>query len=146
MPNILNATNSAYTINSVAFSNIGTYSVLVSNAWSKALSLPALLAFNPQIEVNSKLGSAFTFTNAASVQIQISSLFTNSTIFYTLDGSQPTISSTLYMSPFLITNSAIIQAVAYDQQFDSALSFPVYVTLLFSNTLAVSNPAAGRWD
>ena len=140
--NIVDATNTTYTVGDIAFSNIGAYSVLVTDPWSFA-SASALLVFNPQITLNDQVGAAFSYTNAASVQVGISSIFTNATIFYTLDGTLPSFSSTAYSTPFALTNSATIRAVAYDQQFDSALSFPVYVTLLFSNTLAVSNPGGG---
>ena len=142
--NISNATNSSYIIPAMDFSNLGQYRVTVSNQWSAATSAPALLAFNPQVAVNGQIGTNLVFTNIPSVQIGISSLFTNATIFYTLDGSTPTPSSTLYAGPFALTQSAVVRATAYDQSFHVATSFPVYVTLLISNSLTVINAGGGN--
>jgi hypothetical protein len=50
------------------------------------------------------------FTNF--VQISIASPLNGSSIYYTLDGSTPTTNATFYSGPFVLTNSAIIQAIA----------------------------------
>ncbi len=141
--NILNATNAALSVNNVAFTNLGSYSVVVTNPWSSATSAPALLSLNPQIMVSNLVGSNFVFTNIASVQIKITSLFSNASIFYTLDGSAPDFGSATYTAPFTVTQSVTVRAVAYDQNFNSILSFPVNVTLLISNTITVVNIGGG---
>jgi hypothetical protein len=50
------------------------------------------------------------FTN--SVTVSISSSTNTAVIYYTLNGSVPTTNSTLYTTPFALTNTAIVQAVA----------------------------------
>jgi len=140
--NIPNATNFNYVLSNVTFSNIGSYSVMVSNPWSSATA-SALLAFNPQITVNGQLGTNFGFTNVPSAEVQISSLFSNATIFYTLDGSIPGVASTPYNGAFAVTQPVMLQAVAYDQSFNAAFSFPVDINVLRSNSLAIINPGGG---
>lgn len=140
---ISDATNSFYNIDSVGFSNLGAYTVTVSNPWQTVVSQPVLLELNPQITVNGELGTNFGFTNIHSVLVQITSLFTNASIFYTLDGSPPDFNSTLYSGPFALGQSAVLRAVAYDQNFNAARSLAVNLTLIISNALTVINPGGG---
>jgi hypothetical protein len=48
------------------------------------------------------------------MQINISSPQKNSSIFYTIDGSEPTASGKLYTKPFQIRSSSLIKAIAID--------------------------------
>ncbi len=57
-------------------------------------------------------------TNA--VQVRIQSFFTNATIFYTLDGSEPSFfsaASAEFIAPFMVDASATLRAIAYSSDF-----------------------------
>ena len=141
--NIPGATATNYVVNSVTLSNLGAYSVVVSNGWASVTSAPALLELNPQISVNGVVGTNFSFTNVASVQVQMATTFAGGSIFYTLDGSTPDFGGAYYGGPFGLSQSAIIRAAAYDQDFNAAQSVPVTVNMIISNTLTVVNPGGG---
>ena len=51
-----------------------------------------------------------------------------STIYYTADGSQPTLESTVYTEPFLFKRKGVVKAMAYDAQFKK--SSPISTCLL----------------
>lgn len=73
------------------------------------------------------------FTNYALVSI--SCLTTGATIYYTLDGSNPTISSTRYAAPFTVSNSAAVTAFAVQSNLvDSAVA-----SASFINSLVIGN-------
>lgn len=69
-------------------------------------------------------------TRLDSVTISIASTTAATRIFYTTDGSEPTISSSLYAGPFALTNSATIKARAFQNGFKDS---PV-VTAIFTVT------------
>ncbi|MEK7675951.1 MAG: chitobiase/beta-hexosaminidase C-terminal domain-containing protein, partial [Verrucomicrobiota bacterium] len=75
-------------------------------------------------------------TNAASFQVQIQTSFTNGTIFYTVDGSDPTAGGT-YTGPFTIAAPFSIRAVAFSEDFSQAgVSEAV-------NSLSATTPGGG---
>lgn len=79
--------------------------VYAGNAYS--LSVFGVAAFVP-VPVISPAGGSFT----SSTVVTISDASPSATIYYTLDGSLPTTNSFLYSAPFVLTNSAEVQAIA----------------------------------
>ena len=140
--NIAGATGTNYSITNVGLTNIGFYEVVVTNAAGSVTSQAATLTINPLVTINGQAGPAFGFTNTTP-QVQITSTFSNATIFYILDGSVPSFSSTLYTSPFILVQSAVVSAVAYDTNFNSVQSIPVTVTVRYNYALNVVNPGGG---
>jgi hypothetical protein len=62
------------------------------------------------------------FSKPVSVTIKVHQAWPDAKIYYTLDGSDPTFSSTLYTGPFLLSSGAVVKARAYD-----ATGFPSHV-------------------
>ncbi len=54
---------------------------------------------------------------SAITRVRFQSVFTNSPIFYTLDGSEPSFVSAEYTGAFSLSNSAIVRAVGYSRDY-----------------------------
>jgi len=63
--------------------------------------------------------------------VSLSSATPGAQIYFTLDGSTPSATSTLYSVPFLVTNTTVLQAIAIKAGlFDSAISRAVFIKSL----------------
>ena len=87
---IVGATNSSLVLSNVQSVQNGSYTVIVSNSLNSVTSAPA----NLSVRYAFVLGNGQNLTNTqysfiGSVNIQLQTFFTNGTLFYTLDGSQP---------------------------------------------------------
>jgi len=81
--------------------------------------------------------------------------YTNGNVFYTLDGTEPTFSSTLYSGPFTISNNCVIRTLGYSPDFsDSGQSDPITIVILPTYSLTIvpsgggnvtSTPSAGPY-
>jgi hypothetical protein len=81
-------------------------------------------------------------TSAAQVKLQ--PFYTNSLMFYTLDGTEPSFVSTEYDGPFTIGASAIIRAVSYRADFlESTESPAIEVQVLPDVVLTNETPGGG---
>jgi len=99
-------------------------------------TMPALPLGAPSILVNGtvRVGQSVTVTNGAVVEIQTA--FTGGSIYFTLDGSDPA-NGQSYTGPFMLTETAIIRAVAYTADFsDFAAAEPITVSLVRSPFIA----------
>jgi len=66
-----------------------------------------------------------------SAEITLLTTFTNGTILFTLDGSDPAISPNLYSGPFIVQNTVTLRAVAYTADFTrSVQSDPLTIVIL----------------
>lgn len=79
--------------------------VYMGTAYALSVYGNATFVNSPVISPN---GAAFV----SSISITLSDSTPNATIYYTTDGTTPTTASQLYTAPFLLTNSAEIQAIA----------------------------------
>lgn len=140
------ATNLSLTLTNVQTTNSGLYSLLVSNPFGTAASSNAQL----KVLVVFAYGNGAPLTNSVQsfggpVSIQLQTLFTNGTIFYTLDGSQPSFASTLYTAPFTLHSNAVLRALAYSSDFSqSGMLDPTTVLIVPSYTLSVTGTVGGR--
>src|SRR6185436_5709939 len=94
-------------------------------------------------------------TNIGPIQVSFRVPFTNGNLFYTLDGSSPSLNSSNYAGPFTLTNSATIRVIAYSADLSQSSQLgpiqvvivPVYsltITTLGEGTVA-ANPSPGPY-
>jgi uncharacterized repeat protein (TIGR03806 family) len=101
---------------------IDTNAVQVMADWIN--SLPGTPALPPP--TISPAGGTFQ----GSVNITLADSATNAAMYYTLDGSLPTTGSTLYTGPFLLTNSAPINANAFETGYINSVVGAAQFTIL----------------
>ena len=155
---LASATNTTFSITNAQLSDAGFYSVVVGNPYNSVTSSIVVLQMlpigAPSIQVNNQLAVG-TVTVSNSAPVSISGGFTNGFIFYTLDGSTPTINSTLYGGPFTLTNSTVVQAMSLSADFTqtsyappvTVQMIPVYnlqTSVIGSGTIS-ANPASGPY-
>ncbi len=77
------------------------------------------------------------------VSISVTPPDTNAAVYYTLDGSLPTTNSFLYSGPFVLTNTATVNANAFEVNFNNSVAtnntFVILPALYFSAPSAFSN-------
>jgi hypothetical protein len=72
-----------------------------------------------RVFVDGQFADGTQVVKRGSATITIYTAFTNGAILYTLDGSVPTLASTLYTGPFTLRQSRTIRAAAYSADFSS---------------------------
>jgi len=83
---------------------------------------------------------------AGSLKVTITDATYGATIYYTLDGSTPTVSSPVYTAPITITGTTTIQAMASASGYlQSAVTSAAYVDTLRAGT-PVFSPAGGTYS
>jgi hypothetical protein len=139
------ATNTSLTLSNVQGNSSGNYSVRVTNALGFAFSSNAFL----KIDVVTALGNGQPLTNspalfAGSVTVQLRNAYTNGLIFYTLDGSPPSFSSSQYTGPFTLSQSATLRALGYSADFfQSGELDPIHILIVPSYKLILTNSPGG---
>ena len=142
---LLAGTNTTLTITNVTTNQAGLYSVIVSNLVGTSNSVAVQLRVK-EVELfysNQMLtNGTYYFTNQP--LFTVVSKFTNSSSFYTLDGSTPSFLSTPYTGPFSITNTTTIQAIGYSADFSqSDVADTVIAVPPVQYTLTASTPGGG---
>jgi len=143
--NIVGATNSALALTNVQAGASGTYTVVVGNSINAITSSPVslkviyVLAFgNGQPLTNSQ----HSFVDSVTVQLQ--TVLTNGTLFYTLDGSTPSFGSPQYVGPFAVTNSSFLRVITYSADFfQSYEADAIALIIIPSYTITAATPGGG---
>jgi hypothetical protein len=112
------AQTSRLTLTNLQSQDAGFYTVVVSNPWGSVTSAPALLRVlaveHLTLSVSNQIPARFDFTNTASVEVELVASFPNPWIWYTLDGTPPSPLSILYTNPFVVSNTMVVRAIAYN--------------------------------
>jgi len=135
-------TNSYLLLPSTQFSQAGWYSVTASNSEGQTTSQIALLRVvgpgAPTIQAESE-SLAGDVVRLGQSTITILNSFTNGSVFYTTDGSEPTFASQPYLGSFVVSNTATIWAIAYSVDFSqSAQDGPFQIQIIPTYTLSTS--------
>jgi beta-glucanase (GH16 family) len=101
----------------------------------------ATVAFNPVTGAPASNAPSIT---AAAAQggaevVTIASNLSGASVFYTLDGSVPTIDSVQYLTPFLLTQTTTVNAVAINAATQSSIATQAYNLNIPSGTLVWSD-------
>lgn len=82
---------------------------------------------------------AATATSGGAQIISLSNATSGATMYYTMDGSTPTATSTQYLAPFLLTASATLNAIGVSGNTTSAVATQTYSLTIPSGTLVWSD-------
>ena len=94
--------------------------------------------------IDNKLTHEGPVRKAAAVQVRLQPFYTNSAIFYTLDGTVPSFISTEYRGAFALSQSATIRATSYRADFlESSESSAIEVQIVPDVRLTNETPGGG---
>jgi hypothetical protein len=133
-------------IDGFTLAKAGSYSVVVSNQYGTLNSTTSVrLTNSPVILVDGIDAGGGKMVRVDSSRITMTSSLPLSRIYYTLDGTTPDFQSTPYLTNALtLTNTAIVQAIAYDSAYTiSAPSAPLTVELVPTFVLNATSPGGG---
>ena len=124
---IPSATNATYTLTNVQTNQAGNYTVLVSDSTGSVPSQTAVLTVSGVAAyVGGQLISSTQYVFAGSVSVQLRTGFAGGSIYYTLDGTEPKLTSPRYTDAFMLTTNAILRAIAYSADFSQvSLGSPI---------------------
>ena len=142
---INDATNTTLTLTNLTLFDAGNYDVVASNIYGTAISSKAVMQVLPTnapvVRINNILAVG-TVAVATPASLTITGGFSGGLIFYTVDGSVPTTSSTLYSSAFSITTSATIRAMSLSADFSQSAEAPA-INLVFLPVYTLSTSVSG---
>jgi uncharacterized repeat protein (TIGR03806 family) len=118
----MNTTNSAVKMPTLARNLIDTTAVQVIGDWIN--SLPGTPALAPPTMIPA--GGSFN----GSVLVTLQHTNSNAILYFTLDNSVPNTNSLLYTAPFLLTNSAVVNANAFATGFINSIAANGTFTIL----------------
>jgi len=142
--NLPAATNNPLILTNLTLNQAGNYDIVVSDSAGSVTSNPAILDVRfILVNINGQ-PAAGTMSAVAPVTVTLTGGYPGGFIFYTLDGSTPTTSSTLYSGPIFLTNPAVVSAIGLSSDFtQSNYASPVTVQLIPVYTVQTSVLGSG---
>jgi hypothetical protein len=118
---------------------------MVSNAVDSTNSPPVLLRVQSvAVFDGDELLTNGTYTYSNTPTFNIFTAYPNGSIFYTLDGTEPSFVSTPYQTAITLTSNATLRAIAYSDNFsESQEADTVSVVVLLPYTLTATSPGGG---
>ncbi len=105
------------------------------------LSLRPLLT---SVFIDNKLTHEGPIRKTTAVQVKLQPFYTNSLIYYTLDGTEPSFISTEYTGTFTVTGSATVRAISYRADFLESTGSPaIEVQIVPDVVLTNETPGGG---
>jgi outer membrane protein assembly factor BamB len=99
---------------------------------------------NPDIFIGGIYANGKKVDKTESTTVEFRSTFQEGEIFYTLDGTKPTFTSTPYSAPFQLTESSTIRVIAYSSDFiESVEAEPATLRILPTYFLTISGAGGG---
>jgi len=78
------------------------------------------------------------------VSVRLTNVYPGGPIFYTLDGSTPSFSSSQYTAPFTVTHNVTLRTLGYSSDFiQSGQSDPIDILIVPTYTLTTNSPGGG---
>lgn len=145
--NLPGANSLSYTVTNALPRHAGSYSVILTNSSGSATSSPASLkVIVAAAFANSALLSSNQYTFAGFVDVTLQNYFPGGSLFYTVDGSTPTVSSQAYSSPIRITQNSNLRFLAYSANFANfAEADPIAFTITVPPCLTAPSGLVGWW-
>lgn len=94
---------------SIIIENVAVGTVIKAKAWKKGFAYSNQSEYTATVYIEPCAKPAFSFSNN---KLTITSATTSATIHYTMDGSNPTGSSTSYSGPISVSAGTIVKAIA----------------------------------
>lgn len=137
-------------LSELQYDDAGRYTYRMSNLYGTTESVAVEIVFPSSFKAYAfvgaqwvEAGSSVAFVGGTTIRFETS--ITPALIFYTLDGSEPSITSRLYSEPFFLTNSCTLRAVAYKPDLSASLTLPeIAITKGVEGILEIP-PCIGGW-
>jgi len=138
-------TTTNLTLAGVQLSDAGDYTVVISSASGSVASSVAILQVlptnAPSVQINGRLAVGVVSATSPAA-LTITGGFSGGFIFYTLDGSTPSVGAPLYEGPLVLSSNAVIQAMSLSADFSHSAFAPA-VTFQIIPTYPLQTSVSG---
>jgi hypothetical protein len=143
---VLGQTSPWLRLTNTAVADSGSYQLLATSETEGVLTAPSVLkvfpAGTPRVFVNGN-EALVGVRSGDSADVQLTTSLAGGQIFYTLDGSVPSLDSRPYAGPFTVTNSLVVRALALSGDFTQEASSDA-VSIQIVPTYALSTAITGN--